>query len=239
MPESNNTEPQSSSAATESTAKKPRVFTDYSIKAILMRAELAVTGHNSDPDIQSAMAAFNYDSAAIAALDAQLTAAKAMVAATTQSRGAQKGATKKVKDDLKVAQSTAATFALVCRDLLDEATLTGLGLTSGPAPRPIAAFLLYADTLFTNALSASSDVKAKLATRGYNDVRLNSEKAKITALHTANQAQEQAKGTSQDLTPQQKQTLTKLDDAIMLYRKLARRALKGRPQLLEKLGIKA
>ena len=42
--QSNNTESQSSSAAAESTAKKPRVFTDYSIKAILMRAELAVTG---------------------------------------------------------------------------------------------------------------------------------------------------------------------------------------------------
>ena len=61
----------------------------------------------------------------------------------------------------------------------------------------------------------------------------------IIALHTANQAQEQARGTAQDLTPQQRKTLADLDDGAMTYRKLARRALKPRPQLLEKLGIKA
>ena len=233
--------PDTTSTTPEPTAKKARVLTPYSIKNILMRAELVIAGHQSDPDIQSALLPFNYDTAAVNSLDSQLTSARALVAATTQSRGAQRGTTQQLKDTFTAARSATATFALVCRELLknEPGALASLGLTGGAAPQALAAFLLYADSLFTNALSASATIKAKLATRGYDATRLVSEKAKIDALHAANQAQEQAKGTAQDLTPQQKQTLTDLDDAIMLYRKLARRALKGRLQLLEKLGIKA
>jgi len=234
MPESNN-------ETTNTTKAKARAFTSYTIDNILMRAELVTTGHNSDPDIQAAMLPFSYDSAAITALSQQLTDCRATIAATLQSRGEQKSRTEQLKADWDIAKNTTATFRTVCQELLknEPGVLDGLGIRKGAAPRTIAAFLLYADTLFANALSASATVKAKLATRGYNDARLTSEKAKITALHTANQAQEQAKGKAQDLTPQQQKVLSDLDDEIMLYRKLARRALKGRPQLLEKLGIKA
>lgn len=233
--------PESNSETTNTTTTKPRAFTSYTIETILMRAELVTTGHSSDPDIQAALLPFSYDSAALTALSQQLTDCRATIAATVQSRGAQKGSTEQLKVDWDIAKDATATFRLVCQELLKDepGVLDGLGIRTGAAPRTIAAFLLYADTLFANALSASATVKAKLATRGYTDSRLTSEKAKIDALHTANQAQQQAKGTAQNLTPQQKQALADLDDAIMLYRKLARRALKGRPQLLEKLGIKA
>ena len=234
MPDSNN-------ETTDTVKSKARVFTSYTIENILMRAELVTTGHASDPDIQSAMLPFSYDSAAMTALSQKLTGCRATIAATLQSRGEQKGTTEQLKADWSVAKDATATFRLVCQELLKDqpSVLDGLGIRKGAAPRTLAAFLLYADNLFTNALSASATVKAKLATRGYTDSRLTAEKGKIDTLHAANQAQEQAKGKSQDLTPQQKQALTELDDAIMLYRKLARRALKGRPQLLEKLGIKA
>ena len=241
MPETNDKTPETTSTTPVPAAKKPRVLTPYSIEAILMRAELALKGHQSDADIQSAMTPFNYDTAAIKALTDQLSAARALVAATTQSRGAQQGTTQQVKDAFSEAKSATATFALVCRELLkkEPGALASLGLTGGAAPQALAAFLLYADNLFTNALSAPATVKAILAARGYDTVRLTAEKVKIDSLRTANQAQEQAKGTAQNLTPQQKQTLTDLDSAVMTYRKLARRALKTRPQLLEKLGIKA
>lgn len=233
--------PETTSTPTETTTKTPRKLTPYSINAILLRAELVVTGHSSDPEIQSTMAPFRYDSAAITTLSNQLADCRALVAATLRSRGEQKGQTQQVKDAWATAKEATATFALACRQILknEPGALLALGLTGGRAPQALSAFLLYADNLFTNALSASAATKAKLATRGYDDTRLTAEKAKIDALHAANQAQEQAKGTAQDLTPQQKRALTDLDDAVMLYRKLARRALKARPQLLEKLGIKA
>jgi hypothetical protein len=225
----------------EPTVKKSRTLTTYSTNAMLLRAELVVTGHQSDAEIQSAMVAFKYDNAAMQALGQQLTDCRALVATTLQSRGAQRGQTQQVKDAWSAAKDATATFRLVCTETLKDepGALVALGIASGRSPQALGAFLLYADNLFTNALRASASVKAKLSARGYSDVRLDAEKAKIDALHAANQAQEQAKGTSQDLTPQQKNALLELDSAVMLYRKLARRALKGQPQLLEKLGIKA
>lgn len=229
------------STSSETTEKLPRKLTPYSINAILLRAELVVNGHQSDTEIQNAMVAFSYDSAAMQVLGQQLTDCRALVAATLQSRGQQRGQTQQTQDAWAAAKDATATFRLVCTELLksEPGVLVSLGISSGRAPQALGAFLVYADNLFTNALSASASVKAKLAARGYNDARLTVEKGKIDALHAANQAQEQAKGTAQDLTPQQKNALAELDDAIMLYRKLARRALKTRPQLLEKLGIKA
>lgn len=241
MPENDNETLSPNGSLPPVTVQKPKTYTDYTVQAILMRAELVVTGHRSDPEIQTAMAPFGYDNAAILALETKLTAGRAVVAETTRKRGESQQATQAVQAAFKDARDAAATFALVCRETLkgDPGALASLGLTSGAAPQAIGAFLLYANNLFTNALAASPDVKARFATRGYTDARLTAEKNKIAALHTANQKQEQAKGTAQDLTPQQRQTLADLDDAAMTYRKLARRALKSRPQLLEKLGIKA
>jgi hypothetical protein len=232
---------ETNSTSSETMTTLPRKLTPYSINAILLRAELVVTGHQGDTEIQNAMVAFSYDSDAMQALAQKLTDCRALVAATLQSRGEKHGQTQQVKDAWTTAKDATATFRLVCTEVLksEPGALVSLGISSGRAPQALGAFLVYADNLFTNALTASASVKAKLAARGYNDARLTAEKGKIDALHAANQAQEQAKGTAQDLTPQQKAALAELDDAIMLYRKLARRALKARPQLLEKLGIKA
>ena len=67
----------------------------------------------------------------------------------------------------------------------------------------------------------------------------NEEHAKIAALHTANQAQEQAKGDSQNLTPEQQRILAELESYISQLRTLAKIALRSSPQLLEKMGVKA
>ena len=230
---------ETTTAVPETTTKKERKLTDYTIKTILLRAELVITGHQSDTEIQSAMAPFSYTAEVMEQLSTKLANTRAVVVATTQSRGAQKGHTQQVQVAWDVARDACATLALVAREVLkgDPAALTALGLTGGRAPQALAPFLLYADLLFAGALNAPPAIKDALATRGYHEARLTAEKAKIEALHTTNQAQEQAKGTAQNLTPQQRQTLDELDAAIMTYRKLARRALKRQPALLAKLGI--
>jgi hypothetical protein len=86
---------------------------------------------------------------------------------------------------------------------------------------------------------ADSGIQEKLAFAGYTTARLTEERAKIEALRAAHAAQESGKGEAQSLTPAQKDAIDRLDDEVMKLRKYARRALAERPQLLEKLGIRA
>ncbi len=220
---------------------KSKKFTLYTAEAILMRSELTLFGSKGDADIMGAMAGYNYTDATLTQQITKHDAVRAFVVSVQQARAAQIDATKKVKVAFAAARLVSADLATVAREVLkgDKAALASLGLSRGSQPQALAAFLLHADRLFDGALTAPQSVRDRLAERGYNAARLTREKAVIAALHTANQAQEKAKGTAQDLTPQQNLLLAQLDDWTMTYRKLARRALRQRPQLLEKVGVNA
>lgn len=211
------------------------------IAARIHRAEIAITGHVSDPEIIAALEAFGYDDAKRTDGMNLLASANATLVTVQEARAAQLAATQAVKDAEKLARTAYADLATVARTVLkgNTAALASLGLNSGPAPKGTAAFLLAADKLFAGATTAPQTVKDTLAGVGYNAAKLASEQAKIAALHTTNQAQEQAKGTSQNLTPEQERLLAELDSYTSQLRKLARIALRATPQLLEKLGMKA
>ena len=211
------------------------------IAARIHRAELAITGHASDDEISTALEAFGYNRAKRTEGVNLLASANAILVTVQEARAAQIAATRAVNDAEKIARTAYADLATVARTVLkgNTAALASLGLNSGPAPKGTAAFLLAADKLFAGAASAPQAVQDTLAGVGYNAAKLASERAKVTALHSANQAQEQAKGTSQNLTPEQERILAELDSYTTQLRKLARIALRATPQLLEKLGMKA
>jgi len=75
-----------------------------------------------------------------------------------------------------------------------------------------------------------------LATYGYDEVRLRSERAAIAAFDTANQAQVAAIGAAQQATQAQRGALIALNQWVAQYRKIARVALREKPQLVEKIG---
>lgn len=212
-----------------------------SIADRIYRAEIAITGLGSDPEIISALEAFGYNEAKRISGADLLARANSILFAVQEARAAQLAATQAVKDAEKLARTAYADLATVARTVLkgNHAALAALNLDKGPAPKGTATFLLAADKLFAGALSAQNSTKDVLAGVGYNTAKIESEQAKITALHSANQAQEQAKGTAQNLTPEQHSTLAELDSYVSQLRKLARIALRSKPQLLEKLGIKA
>ena len=222
-------------------SSKTKKYTLYSAEAVLMRSELVISGAQSDPEILSAMEMFGYDSAALMEAQAQLEGVQEFLVVVQQARAAQKEATHTVKLAFSTARVACSDLAILAREVFkdDNAALATIGLSRGNQPQALADFLLYADRLFAGALTAPDAIKQKLAARGYGVARLTSEKTKVETLHRLNQAQEQAKGTAQDLTPQQAHLLNELDSWTMTYRKLARRALRERPQLLEKLGIQA
>ena len=108
----------------------------------------------------------------------------------------------------------------------------GLGL--GKEPRGTAALTQAGYTLFDNAADSGL-----LADFGYDADRIAAERAKIEAFDTANQAQEMAKGASQQAAQDQEAALTKMYDWVAQYLKIAKVALRGKKQLLEKIGVAA
>jgi len=214
---------------------------DRSIAARVHRAEIAMTGLESDIEIISALEAFGYSPAKRTAGRALVTEAQTVVVNIQRVRAAQLSATQDAKSTEKTARTAYADLAVLARAELsgDTAALAALGLTAGRVPTSTAAFLMQADKLFTGALSAPAPIQDKLAGIGYTTAKLTAEQAKITALHTAEQAQQQAIGDSQNLTPEQQRILTELDNYQAKLRKVARIALRETPQLLEKMGIPA
>jgi len=129
----------------------------------------------------------------------------------------------------KLAQVARASFAR------DRASLAVLGL-DGPMPKPLPLFITMATALFDNA-SHRPEVAATLAERGYSAEKLATERAKIVELSVALQAQEAASGTSQQATADQNKAMDGLDYWMSAFVKIAKVALRDKPQLLEKLGI--
>ena len=102
-------------------------------------------------------------------------------------------------------------------------------------PRTIAAFLSAANTLFDNA-SADTDIKQKLATRGYDNMKLAQERARIKAYDNADDVQEAAKGANQQATSDANAAMKRLNDWTSQYLKIAKVALSEKKNPLEKLG---
>ncbi len=219
--------------------KKPKIYTIYNIDIVLERADLAVAGWKADPDIQSAMARFNYNAARIEKIETQLGVTRTAIVESQSGRASYRTLVDESEASQRIARTAAADLSTAARLELTAAERETLGLTKGIAPYAVPAFLLYADKLFDGALSAPPEIKAKLAEVGYDDQQLLREREKITNFRSAHAAAVQAKGTAQDLTPTQKDALDSLDSEVMKLRIYARRALKERPQLLEKIGIKA
>lgn len=206
-----------------------------SIAQQLTSAHLLIQNSITDEEISTLVSAFGYT---IANLNNGLELhgeAVAAVEAQQNKAGAQRTATQQFDEAWKTARDAYQALAKVARAVYqqDPAQLTALGLT-GAMPNDTAGFLSAAYTLFDNAVSL-----VLLAQFGYDEEKMGTELAKIAALDTANQAQELAKGAAQQATLEQDAALEALNEWAAQYRKIAKVALRGKKQLLEKLGIAA
>lgn len=199
----------------------------------LNAAQIAISNSLTDPQINSAVAQYGYPMAKLNAGKALYEAALAAVNAQKSGQGDQRNSTANVKAAEKAARDAYQAAAQVARAALSKEDQTTLGLT-GKEPRDIAGFLQAAYTLFDNAASTGL-----LTDYGYDEARLAAERAKIAAFDTANQTQELAKGAAQQATQEQDAALAALNDWLAQYLKIAKVALRGKPQLLEKIGVTA
>ncbi len=196
-------------------------------------AQLAINNSLADAEIQALVSGFGYSSEALSGGRELYERAQAAVNTQKLAAGAQQDATQAVQEAQKVAADAYQALAKVARAVCEPSQLTALGL-SGKTPRDTAGFLAAAYTLFDNAVSLGA-----LSGFGYTAEKLAAERGKITAYDEANQRQEAAKGAAQQATREQEAALQALNEWVAQYLKIAKVALREKPQLLEKLGIAA
>jgi hypothetical protein len=199
----------------------------------LNAAQLAIVNSLADPEIKAAVAQFGYTTAKLNAGKKLYDAALAAVNAQKSSKGDQKTATADLKAKEKDARDAYQAAAKVARAALDKDGLAKLGL-AGKEPRGTAGFIQAGYTLFDNAAESGL-----LTEFGYEADRVAAERAKIEAFDQANQAQEMAKGAAQQATQDQAAALKAMNDWVAQYLKIAKVALRGKKQLLEKIGVTA
>jgi predicted pyridoxine 5'-phosphate oxidase superfamily flavin-nucleotide-binding protein len=206
---------------------KPHATTAQQLNA----AQLAITNSLADPEIKAAVAQYGYTTAKLNAGKALYDKALLAVNAQKSGKGDQKTATADLKAAEKDARDAYQAAAKVARATLDKDGLAKLGLT-GKEPRGTAGFIQASYTLFDNAASSGL-----LADFGYNETRITAERDKIKAFDIANQAQEMAKGAAQQASQDQEAALKVMNDWVAQYLKIAKVALRGKKQLLEKIGV--
>jgi hypothetical protein len=207
-----------------------------SIARQLSAASLAINNTLNDTELQALVAIYGYTAAKISeGQQIYLTAAGA-VNTQTIAGGAQRQATLHARTAEQQARANYQALAQVARAVFmrNAAALAMLGL-SGAMPSGTAEFIAAANTLFDNALNVR-ELSTSLATNGYDQARLTHERAAIATFDQANQAQIAAIGAAQQATRDQKAALTAQAEWLAQYLKIAKIALRDKPQLLEKLG---
>jgi hypothetical protein len=204
----------------------------------LVRAQLAIDGTLENPEILAAVTPVGYPTEAMIEGRTLFVNVQSLRASATTRRGSKSTTNQKASASERVARAAQTRLATVIRAVFPAAAdRTTLGLAPGNAPDARPAFLAAAEKLFAACLGASPGLKARLAKFGYPDATLLSEQAKIAAFRAELTEQAGARGASEQETVALNLALSDLNAWVNQYRKLARVALAGSPQLLEKIGI--
>lgn len=202
--------------------------------------ELVLTNASTDVEIAELMEARGYTRERIDEGLALIRAARSCQQAHQAEQGNQLQATATFKDAFAAARSAYADFRETARAHFKSAATSptdwqALGL-SGVAPQDALGFISSAYASFDNA-QASPEIMSALATYGYTAEKISAARAAVSAVEAANQAQERAKGDVQHATAEQEQANQQAKDWISTFKRIARRALQTRPDLLAKLEM--
>lgn len=207
------------------------------ISEFLNRAQLILNNTLTDEEILGYVSQFGFDNKKLNEGLQRYERAVEAYNIRQRLKGNQQNLTEEFYKAYKNAQNAYQNLAKVARAIFqnDKGKLAQLGLNKR-MPRTISQFITNAYTLFDNVLSIE-DIKTKLSEFGFNEERINSERQKIVELDIAKLKKESAKGAAQQATKDQEQAFYELSRWISTYIKIARVALQGRKELLEKLGI--
>ena len=208
-----------------------------SIAEQLTAAQMAISNTRAEAEIRAVMEQYGYGPERIEEGWTLYVAASRTFNAQAVAAGAQRDATQSVKDAQAQARDAYQALAQVARAVFvaDKDRLAALGVT-GRMPATTAGFLTSGYRLFENAL-AVEDIKTALTGYGYDEAKLQAERARLVAFDQANQTQEAAKGAARQATQEAEAALRSLQTWMSQFVKIAKVALRDKRQLLEKLGI--
>ncbi len=204
---------------------------------LLSFAQVAITNVLNDPDLHAALAAFGYD-------DNRLRQGNILRENLRTFYQQQKGAYgdlytagDELADAQQQAHETYMRYLKVARVALegDRGAREKLAL-KGERKRTLAGWLEQAQQFYSNALS-DPNILNKLAEYNITSAMLETGKRQVDLVGSHNAARKQRKGTARDATRMRIEAKVALDEWMSDFLKIARVALKDRPQLLEQLGI--
>ena len=195
-------------------------------------ARKVITNGPKNLEIKTAMSEYGYTPSKYTYAKGLLTTVEEGLAERSNERGSQKAATADEGSAQAESQAAYQTVAQLAKRELTPAECTQLGLPARQ-PRKTAAFITTAYTVFDNLAATGL-----LADYGYTPEKIAAERAKIEAYEQADLAQAEAKGTKEQGTQDQAAAFKELNQWVGTYVTIAKSALRSKPQLLEKLGIK-
>lgn len=218
----------------------------------IRKAENFLTVGQTNTAISEAMANYGYDSDRWAEGQALLNTAKEKIQDNADAYAKQLGATDDYNDLFEEVWDQAQSLAHICSSLFEEdtETLKLLGLhkrryeATGESEiawpqrdRKVDVFLPWARNLYQKA-QENTEIAQMLADFGYPADRLQEEAAEVEEIAAKDSAQEAAKAEAQQSTVERDDATAALKAWISRGEKVAKIALKDKPQLLEALGIK-
>jgi hypothetical protein len=203
----------------------------------LQSASIAINNTLADQEIQALVGVYGYTPARMQEGKALYDSAVEAVSAQAAAAGAQRRATLQATDAERQARNSYKGLAKVARAVFKSTSAERKALAlRGATPQGTAAFLTAAEKLCENALNVA-EVKTTLAEYGYDEARLQEERAVISGFAQAHQAQVAAMGAAIEATHAQNLALQQLSDWMVRYRAIATAALQHNPQLAERLGF--
>lgn len=223
---------------TPSTSLKTKSRLSRSYPVRLRAAELLLDATEADPEILAAMERFSYNKAKRDEGRNLLQVAQGANQTGPRARSAQRSATDRHGDAEKAVRRASSDLSAICRAAFvgDKATLIFLGLDR-PEPRSLPEYLSAAQLLYDGAVSGSQAMRDTLAAFGYPRQRLLDERERINTLRQTDTQQEAAKSATQEATPERLAAFRELDAWTAQFRKVARIALRDRPEKLVALGL--
>ncbi|MCB0226906.1 MAG: hypothetical protein KDI02_24630 [Anaerolineae bacterium] len=208
-----------------------------SIDAQLLNAQLAINNALEDPDILADLSRFGYDEVKISAGKDLLTQAETLVDQQKVEYGEQYEASGALEQARQTAAQAYDITLKVARVALKDNQKARHALAlDGRRKQDLAGWLGQTQTFYNNLLGQPS-LLARLANFGYDQAKLESERALIEQVARLNEQQEGEKGDAQEATKQRDAALEALDEWLGDFKEIAEVALIASPQRLEKLGF--
>ena len=210
-----------------------------SIEARFALAQIAIGNALADPTLSAALATYGYTAERLRQGDVLRETARAFHQRQKEAYGDLFAAGDALDAARRQVQATYMRHVKLARVAFenDRGATQKLAL-AGERKQSLVGQLAQAQQFYASALSDSA-ILNKLAGFGITQALLEAGQRQVDAVGAGNAARRQRKGAAQDATRMRDDALTALDAWMSDFTKIARVALKGRPQLLEKVGIAA